>query len=170
MGLALLGYTRRGLRISSGRVLLDGVDILAMPEDDRRKLRGSDVAYVPQDPATALNPALTIGYQLREVVRQHGGDEAGENLDALLEQLSLPKDRVERSYAHQLSGGQQQRVTLAMAFVRRPRVIVLDEPTTGLDVTVQRQVLEAIRDLCGRYDVVRRFRLARPCGRLRARR
>jgi peptide/nickel transport system ATP-binding protein len=153
VGLALLGYARRGLRIASGRVSLDGVDILAMPEEQRRRLRGSDVAYVPQDPGTALNPALKIGYQLHEVIRQHGGGDAEANLRALLEQLQLPRERVEKSYPHQLSGGQQQRVTLAMAFVRRPRVIVLDEPTTGLDVTVQRQVLNAIRELCGRYDV-----------------
>jgi peptide/nickel transport system ATP-binding protein len=152
VGLALLGYARRGLEIERGRVVLDGTDILAMPEDERRKLRGGEVAYVPQDPGTALNPSLTVGYQLAEVTKQHG-ESTAEHLDELMERLSLPKERIRRSYPHQLSGGQQQRVALTMAFARRPRVIVLDEPTTGLDVTVQNQVLEAIRELCATYDV-----------------
>lgn len=155
VGLALLGYCRRGLRFGGGRVEVDGIDILSFSDKERTRMRGNDVAYVPQDPGTALNPALTVGTQLAEVTRNR--PEASKHLEVLLEQLRLPAERIRRSYPHQLSGGQQQRVTLAMAFARRPKVIVLDEPTTGLDVTVQRQVLDATRELCDHSGVAAVF-------------
>jgi peptide/nickel transport system ATP-binding protein len=155
VGLALLGYCRRGLRFGAGRVEVDGINILGLSDKQRTRMRGNVVAYVPQDPGTALNPALTVGTQLAEVTRNR--PEASEHLEVLLNQLRLPADRIRRSYPHQLSGGQQQRVTLAMAFACRPKVIVLDEPTTGLDVTVQRQVLDATRELCDRSGVAAVF-------------
>ena len=154
--LALLGHARRGLRISSGEVEVDGVDLLRLPPAELRAVRGARVAYVPQDPSAALNPTLRVGTQLREAVRVHPGvvdDPDGRILEVLREaRLDASQDLLRR-YPHQLSGGQQQRVGLAMAFACRPSLIVLDEPTTGLDVSTQRHVLETIRSMCRAHGV-----------------
>src|SRR5690349_5661166 len=154
--LALLGHARRGLRISSGAVLVDGVDLLRLSASQLRAVRGARVAYVPQDPSAALNPALRIGTQLREAIRVHPGavdDPDGRIREVLQEARLDPTPELLRRYPHQLSGGQQQRVSLAMAFCCRPSLIVLDEPTTGLDVSTQRHVLETVRSLCRSYGV-----------------
>jgi peptide/nickel transport system ATP-binding protein len=156
LALAMIGYVRRGLRFAGGAVRLDGVDVLALPEDDLRTLRGSTLAYVPQDPATALNPARRIGPQLREALTFHGRDgaEAADRVHQLLAEVGLGSvPNVLDAFPHQLSGGQQQRATIAMAFACRPAIIVLDEPTTGLDVTTQRRVLETVGQLCANYGV-----------------
>src|SRR5215475_4784408 len=154
--LALLGHARRGLHISSGEVRVDGVDLLRLPAAQLRAMRGARVAYVPQDPSSALNPALRIGKQLKEAVRVHSGaveDPDGRIREVLQEaRLDATSDLLRR-YPHQLSGGQQQRVGLAMAFACRPSLIVLDVPTTGLDVSTQRHVLDTIRSLCRAYGV-----------------
>jgi peptide/nickel transport system ATP-binding protein len=152
VALALLGYFKRGLRPGGGKVLVDGRDILALPERELAKLRGRTIAYVPQDPASALNPVLKVGTQLREVFTIHGGDPGRLN-DVLAEAGLEDPAPILAAYPHQLSGGQQQRVALAMAFACRPRLIVLDEPTTGLDVTTQRRVLDTVRGLCRSYQV-----------------
>ena len=115
-------------------------------------MRGSLVSYVPQDPVSALNPSLRIGEQISEVLSEHdyGGSDAArvDRMAAVLGEVKLPNDRAFlRRFPHQLSGGQQQRVALAMAFACRPKVIVMDEPTTGLDVTTQAHVLETVRRL-----------------------
>jgi peptide/nickel transport system ATP-binding protein len=156
MALALLGHVRRGLVIGGGKIMVDGTDILEMNRRDLQRLRGRQVAYVPQDPSSALNPTLKIGTQLREVLASYEGDQAArdERLTEMLAEVGLSTvPGVLNKYPHQLSGGQQQRVGLAMAFACRPRLIVLDEPTTGLDVTTQRTVLETIRNLCKSYRV-----------------
>ncbi len=152
VALALLGYFKRGLRLGGGKVLVDGQDILARPEPELAKLRGRTIAYVPQDPASALNPVLKVGTQLREVFAIHDAD-PGRLTDVLAEAGLEDPAPILAAYPHQLSGGQQQRVGLAMAFACRPRLIVLDEPTTGLDVTTQRRVLETVRGLCRSYQV-----------------
>jgi len=157
MALALLGHVRRGLVIGGGKVVVDGQDILPLSPKDLQHLRGRQVAYVPQDPSSALNPTLKIGTQLREVLAGYeGGDDSAraQRLTDMLAEVGLSTiPGILDSYPHQLSGGQQQRVGLAMAFACRPQLIVLDEPTTGLDVTTQRRVLETIRDLCRSYRV-----------------
>ena len=155
VALALLGHTRRGLSFGGGEIRLDGTDLLRLRPGGLRRLRGAKVSYVPQDPAAALNPALRIGYQLREALRVHAG--AGDPDARIAEVLrEVRLDAVPgllRRYPHQLSGGQQQRVALAMAFACRPALIVLDEPTTGLDVSTQRHVLDTMRSLCQGYGV-----------------
>jgi peptide/nickel transport system ATP-binding protein len=152
VALALLGLVKRGLAIGGGQVRIDGQDILALSEHDLQKLRGKTVAYVPQDPGSALNPVLKVGTQLREVFAIHGG--GADRLTQVMAEAGLEDPApILASYPHQLSGGQQQRVALAMAFACRPRLIVLDEPTTGLDVTTQRRVLDTVRGLCRTYQV-----------------
>jgi peptide/nickel transport system ATP-binding protein len=158
VGMALLGHVRRWGKVGGGAVSVDGRELSALREDDLRRLRGGVVSYIPQDPGTALNPALRIGTQLSEVLDAHAPswseDERRERVRETLAEVALPTDEVFlRRYPHQLSGGQQQRVAIAMAFANRPKVIVCDEPTTGLDVTTQARVLETVRDLCRSHQV-----------------
>jgi peptide/nickel transport system ATP-binding protein len=155
---ALLGYVRHGARIVSGQVWVDGTDILALPQADLRKLRGSVVTHVAQDPATALNPLIRIGAHLHEVLSAHEPvlrkRERERRILDLFAEVGLPAEvGFLRRFPHQLSGGQQQRVLLALAFILRPRLIVLDEPTTALDVTTQAMVLDTIRTLCRQHAV-----------------
>jgi peptide/nickel transport system ATP-binding protein len=156
VALALLGHARRGLRIADGEILLDGKNVLRLKPAERRAARGAKVAYVPQDPSAALNPTLRVGTQLREALSEHP-EVAGnikERIAEVLADASLDATSgVLRRYPHQLSGGQQQRVVIAMAFACRPSLIVLDEPTTGLDVSTQHHVLETVRSLCRSYGV-----------------
>ena len=157
-GLAMLGHCKRGTRITAGSVTVGGADLLRHPPRELRRQRGKVISYVPQDPASALNPNLRVGAQLREVLDTHrfGSGEAQREsrLAEMLVEVGLGAEPgLLRRYPHQLSGGQQQRVAIAMAFACRPRVIVLDEPTTGLDVTTQTHVLATVRRLCAEHGV-----------------
>ena len=157
VGLAMLGHARRGLQITGGSVRVGDADVLTLGTEAQRALRGEVVSYVPQDPASSLNPALRVGTQLLEVLQHHGygasDAERRERVAEMMREVALPDDRAYlRRYPHQLSGGQQQRIGLAMAFACRPRLIVLDEPTTGLDVTTQAHVLSTVRSLAVAHD------------------
>jgi peptide/nickel transport system ATP-binding protein len=156
LGLAMIGHARRGLEIAAGSVRLDGTDLLSLPPAELRKLRGTAMAYVPQDPSSAINPALRVGGLLKEVLTAHGREStvADARVEEVLAEVGLDaRGGILSVYPHQLSGGQQQRVAIAMAFACRPGLIVLDEPTTGLDVTTQRTVLETVARMCASYGV-----------------
>ena len=158
VGTSLLDYQRRGAKIAGGHVEIDGHDILSMDPRELRGVRGGQISYVPQDSSASLNPALRIGTQLMEILEVHGFGSSQADREARLAQMMaevlLPSDKqFLRRYPHQLSGGQQQRVAIAMAFANRPKVIVLDEPTTALDVTTQAHVLDTVRDLTKSYGV-----------------
>jgi len=161
IALTLLGHTRRGLQITAGHVMVNGTDMASASARELQHLRAAEVAYVPQDPASALNPALRVRTQLvevlqfhREVVATKGLGDPSARVGQVLEEAGLgATPGILDAYPHQLSGGQQQRVALAMAFALQPSVIVLDEPTTGLDVTTQRHVLDTVRRLSHSYGV-----------------
>jgi peptide/nickel transport system ATP-binding protein len=137
--LALLGHVRSGLTLVSGRVTVAGTPLLPATPAELRRLRARLIAYVPQDPRTSLCPSLRVGTALEHVLRDRRA------VAGALEQVRLPSDRAfRRRYPHELSGGQQQRVALAIALARRPRLVVLDEPTTGLDSVTRAALLDEI--------------------------
>ena len=156
IGIASMGFARPGCRISSGTILFDGIDLMAASEEEKRKLRGSRIAYVAQSAAAAFNPAHKLIDQYIETPVQHGvkgRSEAEEDAVELYRRLRLPDpDNIGFRYPHQVSGGQLQRAMTAMAMSCRPDLIIFDEPTTALDVTTQIEVLAAIRDVVQRYE------------------
>ncbi|MFC3706240.1 ABC transporter ATP-binding protein [Devosia honganensis] len=148
--LTLLGLHADPVRIASGRIALDGADLISLSERDFAALRGDRIAMVFQDPMTSLNPVLTIGEQISEVISAHREGLGRSQLRAeavdLLKLVGIPAaaERLD-AYPHQLSGGMRQRILIAIALANQPRVIVADEPTTALDVTIQAQVMDVMR-------------------------
>ncbi|WP_336204847.1 ABC transporter ATP-binding protein [Nonomuraea sp. LPB2021202275-12-8] len=135
----------------TGSITLDGRELTTLPEAELRKVRGKDVSVVFQEPMTSLNPSFTVGYQIAEVLRRHEGlsrRAADARAEELLELVGIPAPRRRvKEYPHQLSGGMRQRVMIAIAVACSPRVLIADEPTTALDVTIQAGVLDVFRDL-----------------------
>ena len=149
--LSLMGLLGRGGRVSAGEALFEGQDLLAMKEEELDRLRGDRISMVFQDPLTSLNPVFTIGRQIGESIRVHmglGRAEADERALVLLNKVGMPDAKAAmKKYPHMLSGGQRQRVMIAMALACNPRLLIADEPTTALDVTIQAQIMELIRQL-----------------------
>ena len=148
----LLGYRAPSARVASGRVVFRDTDILTLDRPALERLRGDRISLVPQNPTTALNPGMRVGEQLAEILVVHGRAESREaariRAADLFDRVGLPlPGRIGRRYAHELSGGQQQRVCIAMALACEPDLVVLDEPTTGLDVTTQEQIIGLLLDL-----------------------
>ncbi|MEU2615231.1 ABC transporter ATP-binding protein [Micromonospora sp. NPDC007271] len=140
----------------TGSIMLGDQDLLSLSARRMRDVRGRDVAMIFQDPMTSLNPVVTVGRQLVEVIVRHGGTAAAEaraEAEALFDRVGIPDPaRRLREYPHQLSGGMRQRVMIAMAIACRPRLLIADEPTTALDVTIQAQILDLLRDLVEESD------------------
>ncbi len=156
VAMSLLGHARPGTQIAGGEVVLEGKDILALAPSDLRGIRGAKVSYVPQDPSSSLSPRMKIGDQLLEAMISHGVSraEARHRLPQLMTDVKLPLDeKLLTRYPFELSGGQQQRVLIAMALALTPSVVVLDEPTTGLDVTTQSHILEVLGELGSSQNV-----------------
>jgi peptide/nickel transport system ATP-binding protein len=157
-GLSLMGLLPPGGRLVEGSsVRLDGRELVGLPERDMRRVRGNDIAMVFQDPMTSLNPTKTIGHQVAEPVLLHRGCSRAEAAERAAEVLGLvglphPRERLD-DYPHQLSGGLRQRVLIAMALANEPRVLIADEPTTALDVTIQAQILALLADLRARLGM-----------------
>ena len=155
VAMAIMQYMGNNGTIKSGSIRFKGVELTELPPDELRALRGSHISMIYQEPFAALNPSLTLGAQLKEVPTTHEGisdAEAGERALQVLSDVRLPDpDRVMAAYPHQISGGQQQRVVIAMALLSNPSLLLLDEPTTALDVTVEAGITKLITDISRKY-------------------
>ena len=151
LALSIMGLLPSAIRVRSGRIALEGRDLLSLPAQQLRSLRGKDMAMIFQEPMTSLNPVMRVGQQIGEVLRWHlsmQGAAAREEGIALLRRVEMPDpQRQIDAYPHELSGGMRQRVMIAMALAGRPRLLIADEPTTALDVTIQAQILDLVRKL-----------------------
>jgi oligopeptide/dipeptide ABC transporter ATP-binding protein len=154
--LALLGILPRAGRATKGEALFEGRDLLKLSDDELRRIRGREIAMIFQDPMTSLNPVLTVGRQIREALQTHfdlGRKEANARAAELLDQVGIPSagERL-GDYPHQFSGGMRQRAMIAMALACEPKLLIADEPTTALDVTIQAQILDLLRTLVAERD------------------
>ena len=155
VALAVMRYLGGNGRITKGRIRFKGRDMAEMSPKELRRLRGADIAMIYQEPMASLNPAMTVGKQLMEVPMLHAGigaDAARQAARDIVAAVRLPDpERILRAYPHQLSGGQQQRIVIAMALMSKPSLLILDEPTTALDVTVEAGIVDLIKELGARY-------------------
>src|SRR6188474_3100895 len=154
--LALLGILARNGRVTNGTAMFGGRDLLSLDDEQLRSVRGREIAMIFQDPMTSLNPVLTIGRQLREALDTHFGmdkQQAQTRSMELLDQVGIPSPDLRlKDYPHQFSGGMRQRAMIAMALACEPKLLIADEPTTALDVTIQAQILRLLRDLVEQRD------------------
>jgi oligopeptide/dipeptide ABC transporter ATP-binding protein len=154
--LAILGILPRAGRVTGGRAVFEGEDLIGRPDRELRKIRGKEIAMIFQDPMTSLNPVLTVGRQIRESIETHfdlDRKEAEKRVVELLDQVGIPEaKRRARDYPHQFSGGMRQRAMIAMALACEPKLLIADEPTTALDVTIQAQILDLLRALVAERD------------------
>jgi oligopeptide/dipeptide ABC transporter ATP-binding protein len=154
--LALLGILPRAGRATGGRAMFEGRDLLKLSDAELRRIRGKDIAMIFQDPMTSLNPVLTIGRQIREALETHfdmDKDAANRRASELLDRVGIPSANARlRDYPHQFSGGMRQRAMIAMALACEPKLLIADEPTTALDVTIQAQILDLLEDLVSERD------------------
>jgi oligopeptide/dipeptide ABC transporter ATP-binding protein len=154
--LALLGILARAGRVTSGTAMFGGRDLLKLSDRELRKVRGKEIAMIFQDPMTSLNPVLTIGRQIREALETHFGmakDAATRRAADLIDQVGIPSAETRlKDYPHQFSGGMRQRAMIAMALACEPKVLIADEPTTALDVTIQAQILALLRTLVADHN------------------
>jgi oligopeptide/dipeptide ABC transporter ATP-binding protein len=155
-GLSILRLLPKSAAITHGAILFDDRDILKLPIREMESLRGGEIAMIFQDPSSSLNPVFSIGSQMVRVIRRHkpmNAKDAAERAAQMLDKVGLADvHRMMSAYPHQLSGGQQQRVMIAMALSCNPRLLIADEPTTALDVTIQAQILRLLRDLQKQFD------------------
>ena len=153
--LAVMGLLSKQLQLKSGQIYFKGQDIAQANNAALQKIRGREIGMIFQEPMTSLNPVLTVGYQIGESLAQHlklGGSALKSRVAALLQQVGIPPERA-NSYPDELSGGQRQRVMIAMSIACEPSVLIADEPTTALDVTVQAQILKLLDDLKQRMNM-----------------
>jgi oligopeptide/dipeptide ABC transporter ATP-binding protein len=144
-------------KVAGGTILYKGKDLLGMPESEMRKIRGNEISMIFQEPMTSLNPVFTVGYQIAEAIMLHQKKSKAEAMTmaaAMLKLVAIPDpDKRVNDYPHQLSGGMRQRVMIAMALSCNPKLLIADEPTTALDVTIQAQILDILRDLRTRFGL-----------------
>jgi oligopeptide/dipeptide ABC transporter ATP-binding protein len=154
--LALLGILARAGRVAGGTAEFEGRNLLELSDDELRAIRGKDIAMIFQDPMTSLNPVLTIGRQIREALETHFGmekDQAEKRTAELLDRVGIPSAKMRlKDYPHQFSGGMRQRAMIAMALACEPKLLIADEPTTALDVTIQAQILDLLREIVRDHD------------------
>lgn len=148
---SIMGLLSKNAQVKAGQILFNGEDLLMKTERQMREIRGTQIAMIFQDPMTSLNPTLTIGQQIMEVLVKQRGMSKSEAIDETIELLTLcgirqPEERL-KQYPHQFSGGQRQRIVIAIALAGDPEILIADEPTTALDVTIQAQIIELLQEI-----------------------
>ncbi|MDD5687614.1 MAG: ABC transporter ATP-binding protein [Elusimicrobia bacterium] len=148
LGLSIINLLPKEANISNGKISFYGEDILQLKGDEIRKIRGAKIGFVFQDPLSSLNPVIKIGEQIRETLKAHNKDYSEDKINKILEMVQLNNpERIRNSYPHQLSGGMRQRVMIAQALAPNPEILIADEPTTALDVTIQKEILKLFEKL-----------------------